>query len=330
MYCVWYIPDVQRIQKKLLMRVMKRFFIIYSIGFMMLFACNDNKSVTSEKKDSPELGEIFISVDESFRPVIEQQIKMYQQSYPNTKIHAQYKSESDCMRDFFFDTTNRLVIVGKGLERKESIFLRDSLGYLPGDQEIATDAVVLLLHRDNPDSMYTKAGLRDALNGKSIRKKTFVFDGLNATSTVRYIRDSILLGKNYDSSIVRATRSSAEVMDYVSSHPEAIGVLGISWVGNPEDSEQQQKMQNLKLAYVQCEVCEGKPFVKPMQASTLTRRYPLLRPMHYLIKENYKGLGSGFTAFLKYERGQLIFRRAYLSPVMDFEIRNVQINSQIP
>jgi phosphate transport system substrate-binding protein len=62
----------------------------------------------------------------------------------------------------------------------------------------------------------------------------------------------------------------------------------------------------------------------------LTRRYPLVRGLYYIIKENYSGLGTGFISFLKYERGQLIFRRAYLGPVMDFGIRDVQINIKSP
>jgi phosphate transport system substrate-binding protein len=64
----------------------------------------------------------------------------------------------------------------------------------------------------------------------------------------------------------------------------------------------------------------------PLQQSLNTRRYPLTRGVYYAIKENYTGLGSGFTSFLKYERGQLIFRRAYLSPMMNLNDRNVEIN----
>jgi phosphate transport system substrate-binding protein len=71
------------------------------------------------------------------------------------------------------------------------------------------------------------------------------------------------------------------------------------------------------------------PYVKPTQAGILTRRYPLVRGLYYILKENYNGLGSGFASFLKYERGQLIFRRAYLAPVMDFEIRSVRINEKL-
>ena len=157
-----------------------------------------------------------------------------------------------------------------------------------------------------------------------------MFDGLNATSTVRFIKDSILNGENYDTSVVKAAKNSKEVIEYISNHENAVGLVGFSWIGNPEDSAQVAALKKIKMGYVKCDLCEGKPYVKPMQQNMLTLRYPLVRKLYYIIKENYTGLGSGFVSFLKYERGQLIFRRSYLGPIMDLEIRNVQINQSLP
>ncbi|RYF88701.1 MAG: hypothetical protein EOO03_07820 [Chitinophagaceae bacterium] len=67
-----------------------------------------------------------------------------------------------------------------------------------------------------------------------------------------------------------------------------------------------------------------------MQQSITSRRYPLVRGLYYVNKENYNGLGTGFVNFLKNERGQLIFRRAYLGTVMQLEIRNVRLNEKLP
>ena len=62
------------------------------------------------------------------------------------------------------------------------------------------------------------------------------------------------------------------------------------------------------------------------EANIAGGRYPMVRPLYYILKENYKGLGSGFTNFLIYEKGQLIFQRAYLLPArMQFEVREMQI-----
>jgi phosphate transport system substrate-binding protein len=68
--------------------------------------------------------------------------------------------------------------------------------------------------------------------------------------------------------------------------------------------------------------------VKPYQANIALGRYPLVRGLYYVLKENFSGVGNNFVNFLQFERGQLIFRRAYLVPSkMSFEIRNMQISN---
>ncbi len=303
------------------------FFLFF---ILLLFAGCKDSAMKKGATDTPQSGTIYISVDESFRPVMEDQIKMYEASYPNTHIIATYKSEADCFRDFFKDSLNRLVIVGRGLTRKEEKFMIDSLGYNPGCNAVASDAVAIIVNSKNTDTLFTLSSLNQNLSGRGDRKLTMVFDGLNATSTVRFIKDSILKGQPYDSSVVKATKNSSEVINYVATHENAIGLIGISWIGNPEDSAQVKLLKTVKIAYIRCDICENAPFVKPLQESMITRRYPLVRSLYYINKENYEGLGTGFTSFLKFERGQLIFKRAYLGPVMDFEVRNVQINKSLP
>ncbi len=299
------------------------------VSWWMISSCaSEKKSIVPH--DSPQKGTIYISVDESFKPVMEQQIKMYESSYPGAHIIAAYKSEADCFRDFFKDSSNRLIIVGRGLNAKEERYMIDSLQYNPGWNAVASDAVAIVVNKSSRDSLFSLQSLQQNLSGKSGRNKTIVFDGLHATSTVRFIRDSILKGEPFDTAVVKAVKNSQAVIDYVASHEDALGFVGISWIGNPEDSIQVASLQSIKIGYVQCGLCEGSPYVKPTQQSMLNRRYPLVRPLCYIIKENYEGLGTGFISFLKFERGQLIFRRAYLGPVMDFDIRNVKINEALP
>lgn len=280
--------------------------------------------------DSIYNGTINISVDESFKPVIEEQIKMYETTYPGTKIIAHYKPEADCIRDMLRDTGTRTVIITRAITEQEEKYLRDSLQYTPGCNQVATDAVAVVVNIASDDTLFTLKRLYDQLTGKINRDQTIVFDGINATSTVRFITDSVLKGAKFDTSVVKAARSSQEVLDYVASSKNAIGLVGINWIGNPEIPEQVAMLKKVKLAYVECMACDSTPYVKPMQASILTRRYPLVRGLYYINKENYQGLGSGFVNFLKNERGQLIFRRAYLGPVMEFGIRNLRLNEKIP
>ncbi len=297
---------------------------------LLLFTDCKNKTEKKSAVDSPTHGTIYISVDESFKPVIEAQIKVYESSFPGTHIIATYKSEADCLKDLFRDSLNRMVIVTRGLSDKEDKYLKDSLGYTVGWNDIASDAIAIIVNSKSTDTLFTTERLKNQLTGKINRDKTIVFDGLNATSTVRFISDSVLQGAKFDTSVVRATKSSNEVIEYVGGHENAIGFVGISWIGNPEDTAQLNKLTRVKIAYIQCNGCVDSPYVKPMQVSILSKRYPLVRGLYYIVKENFNGLGTGFIDFLKYERGQLIFKRAYLGPVMGFAFRNVKINEKLP
>jgi phosphate transport system substrate-binding protein len=169
--------------------------------------------------------------------------------------------------------------------------------------------------------------LRGLLEGNTGDNEKVVFDGLRATSTVRFVKDSILKGKEFSTKNVFAAKSSQEVIDYISNNNNAIGLVGVSWIGNKEDTAQLSFLKKVKIVSVECEACEGKPYIKPYQANIVTKRYPLVRGLYYIVKENYDGLGGGFADWMTYEKGQLIFWRAYLGPTkMKLTVREATLN----
>ncbi|MGG9963317.1 PstS family phosphate ABC transporter substrate-binding protein [Ferruginibacter sp. SUN106] len=294
---------------------------------VLLSACNNNYKGT--ETDSPTEGVINISVDESYKPIIEEQIKVFESSFPGAKIIAHYKTEADCFKDLLKDSATRMIIATHGLNAKEEDYFKNNLGYVPAWNDLASDAIVVVVNGKSNDTLFTKERLRQQLSGALGKKQTFVFDGLNATSIVRFAVDSILNGARFDSTIVKAVKSSKEVLDYVATDENAIGFVGISWIGNPEDTAQVNMLKKIKMAYIKCDRCPDSPYVKPTQLGILTRRYPLVRGLYYVVKERNAGLGTGFVSFLKNERGQLIFRRAYLGHKMSFAIRDVKINEKL-
>ncbi|MEO5783268.1 MAG: substrate-binding domain-containing protein [Ginsengibacter sp.] len=307
---------------------MNRIFTRYTLPvFILLFigtSCNGphNRSDT----DTANSGIIHISVDESFKPVIDSQIQVFEALYPKAKIIAEYKPEADCFRDLIKDST-RMIIVTRGLTDEEEKFYKDSLHYKPNWDKVANDAVTVIVSNKSKDTVLTIEKIRGILDGSTGDKEIAVFDGLSATSTVRYAVDSILKGKPFDPKKVFAAKSSQDVINYVSSNDNAIGFVGVSWIGNKEDTAQLSFLKKVKIVAIECATCDEKPFVKPYQANIMLKRYPLVRGLYYILKENYDGLGGGFANFLIYEKGQLIFRRAYLGPAkMNFSVRSATTN----
>ena len=303
--------------------------VLVLLSSIWFFSCNAPEQSAPVVTDTLTSGTIHISVDESFKPVMDEQIKVFESSFPQAKIIAHYKPEAECLKDILKDSATRMVIVTRGLNRKEESFLKDSLNFVPHWDELATDAIAVVVNGESSDTIFSMGRLRALLEGVE-KDKQVVFDGLSATSTVRFAIDTILKGKQFDTSVVRAVKNSEEVLDFVATNDNAIGFVGISWVGNPEDSRQVKMLNQVKMVYVKCDNCGDSPYVKPSQYSIMTRRYPLVRGLYYILKENYAGLGSGFLNFLQYERGQLVFRRAYLGPSkIGFGLRNVQINEKL-
>lgn len=302
--------------------VLKLFYIAAVV--MFLSACHSNTTEGFVIKDTPLKGTIYISVDESFKPVITEEIKVYQSTYPEAHIIARYESEADCFRDLQNDST-RMIIVARGLTADESKYYEGHLSFKPDWDILAYDAVDLITNAASKDSVFTLQRLHDLLSGKDTTLDIAV-DGKNATSTVRYLLDSVLKGQPFGQK-VRAANGSKEVIDYVARNENAIGFVGSSWVGNDQDPEQLAYNTKIKLGILECKYCEKGFYARPSQATIMHNQYPLVRPLYYILKENTTALGRAFKVFMSQERGQLIFRRSLLVPaLMDFNIRSGNIN----
>ncbi|OIR12169.1 PBP superfamily domain protein [mine drainage metagenome] len=305
---------------------MKKIIYFISVYVLLLASCKNNRDAGYVETDTPKKGTIYISVDESFKPVIEQQIKVYHSSYPEANIIASYKPEVECFKDLMKDST-RLIIVAKGLTKNETSFFENKLSVPPQFAVLAYDAVAVITNINSKDSVFTIADLKNILTGK--KNKTVIMDGNNATSSVRYLQDSVLRGASFGKNVV-AVNGSAAVIEAIKKTENAIGFVGSSWVGNSDEPQQVEDLKKMRLALIQCVKCNEKDmFAKPSQSTVTFGEYPLVRPLYYIFKDDAGGLGTAFVNFMSLERGQLIFRRSGLAPAkMGFLIRNSKIKEQ--
>ena len=162
--------------------LMKRF--ATAALLLMLIACDNQQKKAAV--DTPNEGTIHISVEQSFKPFIDEQLKVFASSYPKANIIVHYKSEIECMKDLVEDST-RMVIVTKGLEKKEQEGFKTQLGFNPTFGILAYNAVAVIVHQQAKDTVFTMQDLQDRLVGKKEGK--VVMDGNNLTGVVRFIKD---------------------------------------------------------------------------------------------------------------------------------------------
>ncbi|MEG1643836.1 MAG: substrate-binding domain-containing protein, partial [Bacteroidales bacterium] len=221
---------------------MRRIFLILFSATLLFVSCNRQ---AKSYPDTPTSGVITISADETFAPVLDQEIDIFEFQYPEAHIIPIYTDEVEAMNLLLSDSV-RMTIATRDLTEKEKNSIRQQKHLIPRTVHIATDGVALIINKKNTDSLLTVWQLRDILMGKitswkqlspksKLNDLSLVFDNKNS-STVRFAIDSICNGEPLGTKNIFAQGDNAKVIDYVSQTPGAIGVIGASWIGNKNDS----------------------------------------------------------------------------------------------
>lgn len=293
-------------------------FVLAGISFM---ACEDD---TPKHSDTVGKGQIEISADESYQPIIEEQMKIFDSSFPEAKVTVHYKPEAECFKDYFSHKA-RIILVTRELTKAEKD-LCEQEKIFPSSEALAGDAIAVIVNNSSPDTVLDMNALTGILTGQYRKKYTAVFDN-QASGTVRYITDSVLRGSKLGSNVF-AAKGNKDVIDYVSKNPDAIGFVGMSYVYANEDTSQSGTfIQNVKVVALQND--KDRQFYKPYQAYVALKSYPLTRKLYYINAESYHGLGTGVANFLGSYRGQLVFLHSHFFPLKaQITIREAKINNQ--
>src|SRR5215207_2689933 len=189
--------------------------VLFLTGFLLLLVngCKSKSQHAASLPDTFERGTIHISCDESFKPAIDEQVFVYQSLHPGTRILVHYKPEADCLRDFLVDSI-RLVIATRGYSPGERARMVDSLKVRPEQMVVARDLIAVIVHPSSTDTLFSMQEIRDLLTGRDKKNLIPVFDGARATSTVRFMLDSVLRGDSLSQNVVAAS-NSLEVIEYI-------------------------------------------------------------------------------------------------------------------
>lgn len=308
---------------------------LFSMLSVLLFISCQNKQDKPKHTDTPTSGVISISVDESFQPIIQQEIDVFEGLYQQASIIPYYVDEVEAINMLLRDSV-RLAITTRPLTEKEKAAL-NSQKLFPKEVKIATDAIAIIVNKENKDSLITVDELRNILTGDiTLWKQLYpqsrlgdlqlVFDNPNS-STVRYAIDSICEGKPLSTKL-NAQKNNESVIDYVSKTPNAMGIIGVSWVSNKKDSTNLSFLDKVNLMRVSR---DDKAYTlnskKPYQAFIALNTYPLTRSIYVIITEPRSGLATGFTTFLASDRGQRIILKTGIVPATQ-NIRLVNVREE--
>lgn len=286
----------------------------------VIFSCNSN-SFKPDLSDTPTSGNLKVSCDESFEPLMQAQADTYTTLYQNAHVNINYKTETEAINDLLNDSC-KVIIVSKELTDEQQQYFK-SKTVVVRPLKIAIDAVALIVNKSNPDSLLKLSQFNDILNGKinswdAITKEntagaiSVVFDNAGS-SNARFLKEKFLDNKNFPSNCF-AVKSNKEVIDYVSKQKNAIGVIGVNWISDEDDTTAMSFYNQIKVMALSNDTATDKDYYLPYQAYIALNQYALTRDVFLISRESHNGIGTGFASFVGGDQGQRLVRLKGLLP----------------
>ena len=205
-------------------------------------------SCSSDKKASNNWlaeDDVNVAFDETFRPIMQEEVETFAMMHPEAGMKPVYCSEDSALRLLLADSLRCCVITRKLLPNELDIIKAHIL--VAKQALVATDAVALIVNKNNPDSLITLDEIKQIVTGKITRweqlekssKKgtlSLVFDH-SGSSTVRFMKDSLCAGRDITGNVFASdSGTNRSVIEMVQQNPDIIGVVGTNWLKEGVDS----------------------------------------------------------------------------------------------
>ncbi|MHC0439094.1 PstS family phosphate ABC transporter substrate-binding protein [Flavobacterium sp. 3-210] len=291
------------------------------VAFVFLFAMCNQKS-KNESEETILKGSLDVTVDETIKPIVDDQVAVFEGTYYDAKINVKPKSEVELINDLL-NKKAKVVVTARNLTKEElQRFEKSKIN--PRVTPFAIDAIALISNKSNNDTLIALKSVIDFMQGKKDTGiKGLVFDNPNS-STVRYMKDLAKV-KEIPANGVFSFKTNDEVIKFVSENEGMIGVVGVNWLSQPSEN-MTQYIEKVNILGVKG--LNGNQYYYPSQNDLAEEKYPLARDLFIINCQGYTGLGMGFSSFMAGEIGQRIILKSSLMPVKT-PGRKLNIRTQI-
>ena len=268
------------------------------VGFSLILglalSCKDKPK--NGRTDTYSSGTITFVSDESFSPIINEEVAVFENTYPNAKLKAIYTNELDAVNMLMKEKTY-LAITSRKFTAKEKKNLEDR-NFMPIAIPLAYDALTLIVNNANPDTIISVQDIKQILGGK-----------------VAQWKDIYPTSKLGDIEVAFDNKQSSTV----------------HWLNDKRDTTNVTFKRNIKVMGVsKIHPATVESSWQPYQFYIYNGNYPLVRTIYALLNDPLHALPWGFANFIAADhRGQLIIHRAGLLPYRaNMAVRDVVVSDR--
>lgn len=301
---------------------------------------------TPVKRGEYASGSATVFCDDGFRNILDEEIEVFEYSYPQSSIIPFYVSEGAAIDTLMTDGT-QAIIATRELTKDQIDYMKSKYKRVVRQKCVAVDAVALITNKKNPVGALSMTEVSDILNGKITRWDQLagndttaikvVFDNAES-STVSYLKDKFLPeGKKLsETANTFAQENNAQVFDVVKTDPDALGVISVSWLGddlsvakkvpmdqrmedyqNENDTIASQLTSEVNIIKISNPTQENdfSPVAfKPYQAYIYSGEYPLVRKVYMISTASNSTVMHSFYVFMTGFVGQKIITKTGILP----------------
>lgn len=297
---------------------MKRLAIAVVAVCTFCFSSCEQRDKRGRVVDTPTTGKLTILADESLRPIVDAEVDVFNALYTRAHIDVIYLPEAEVVNTMMNSDTTRVAVMTRHLTQAEAEWFKKEVPVKPREEDVAISAIAVILNSANQDTLLSVEQLRDVLQGKSTTWNELgssnqsgieiVFDSPNS-SLIRHLKDSIAKVDKLPANCFAANSNEA-VVDYVAKNKNAMGLIGLEWISDKQDSTANSFLSRVQVAGIAGDSTHFQPY----QAYIALKYYPLIRKISVINCQGRTGLGSGFASHFASERGQRIVLKAGLVP----------------
>ncbi|MBD5356595.1 MAG: phosphate ABC transporter substrate-binding protein [Bacteroides sp.] len=324
----------------------KSVFKSISLLFLVAFAAG-TVACTPVKRGEYASGSATIFCDDGFKNILDEEIEVFEFTYPQSSIIPFYVSEGEALDSLMADAT-QAIITSRQLSKEQIDYMKSKYKRVVRQNPIAVDAVALITNKKNPVDALSVTEISDILNGKITKWNQLagndttaikvIFDNAES-STVSYLKEKFLPeGKKISETVnAFAQSNNAAVFDVVKTDPNALGVISVSWLGDDLSAAKKvpldQRMADYKnendtvATNLTTEVkilkvsnpTEDNDFspvsYKPYQAYIYSGEYPLVRKIYMVSTASNSTVLHSFYVFMTGFVGQKIITKTGILPI---------------
>ncbi len=302
---------------------MNKLGLLLTFAVVSILGCQDF-NYEGKGKDVATAGTIQIGFDSGDSLLVNQWIELFQFNYPKAHVVPKFASQAQLLNWIKQDSIQAFVLHNE-LSKEKQDWICEKRNIKMRATTLGYAAPVFIVSKNTKFSELSLIELlRIFSNSANLRDCKVAFDpnGINILqindTAQKYISEKVNLNTNKTIHL----SNSQQIIDYVSTHDNTIGVVSLNLIASKKDRLAMSNIKKVKVLSIG-NIADNAYYL-PFQSQIKAKQYPFIQPLIGYDFQGYSGLGNGFITYVRSQPGQIIVKKSGLIPAFD-EGRTIEI-----